>query len=254
MRPSKFGTESTRTLLLHNICLDTHNMKMSHKIVDLEQYIVKTRYPYGHKPHRGVFKSTPSNGRPTLQSDRPNRIIIFRGCFNPPHVAHEALLRFAYEQSKDMNIIAAIVYPVDESSVKYKCQHQEGGLVFTKQERVRLWGGDEPHEWRWVFDQEHYGFGQFLARLKNSIIQDGFELEYATLIGPDHVHPGYVPRWDDWGCSTIITGNSGREAGFLTPYGELLRMLGAEEWKFISTNRREEQKEVSQKDAVKQGQ
>ena len=54
-----------------------------------------------------IFSADPSERRPHLQKPGRNRIMIYPGCFNPPHRGHAAILNAAYEASHDLNVIAA---------------------------------------------------------------------------------------------------------------------------------------------------
>jgi len=70
-----------------------------------------------------------------------------------PHLSNIALLNHGMSAGHDLNIIAAIIVPLDEKSLDRKLSQQDGALKFTKAERVRLWQGDSsPSDNYWTFD------------------------------------------------------------------------------------------------------
>jgi hypothetical protein len=61
---------------------------LAHYILLAEQVCFKSAAP----ARRKVFCDNPHGQAPTLRDDGENRIMIYPGCFNPPHVGHTGLL------------------------------------------------------------------------------------------------------------------------------------------------------------------
>jgi len=48
------------------------------------------------------------------------------------------------QSGRDMNIVAAIVLPLDDESLVEKLRREENASIFTEAERIRLWNGYVP--------------------------------------------------------------------------------------------------------------
>ena len=119
----------------------------------LERYISKIYYGRSF-PQERIFDYGITHRPPMLVSDRSNRILLYPGSFNPPYLGHQELLRHGFSRSgSDLNIIAAIVLPLDDASLIPKLRAQKGAQIFTKAQRVRLWKDYVPSDWCWVYDR-----------------------------------------------------------------------------------------------------
>jgi cytidyltransferase-like protein len=201
---------------------------MDSETADLGCYIAKCRYSqYGYPTDR-IFDVGITHRRPLLQRNRINRILLYPGCFNPPHNGHLALLTRAFATGQDVNIVAAIILPLDDDAVNAKCRALGSGLVFTKEERVRLWRGYVPHDWYWIYDQDLRQWSSFRRLLTDIITQDGFDIDFAVLAGPDHIKQGSLPC-TPWDCDEIIVSDVGRAADFVTT-SSILQLKDCETW------------------------
>ncbi|KAH6640810.1 glycosyl hydrolase [Chaetomium tenue] len=76
-----------------------------------------------HHPssHHHNHHHPPAPAPPQLHRHRPNRILLFPGCFNPPHLAHHALLQQAFTRTQtDLRVVAAMVLPPDDDRLAAK--------------------------------------------------------------------------------------------------------------------------------------
>ncbi|KAL9009023.1 MAG: hypothetical protein Q9173_005913 [Seirophora scorigena] len=130
---------------------------------------------------------------PELSTERTNVILVYRGTFNPPHRGHLAVLWHAYTQlAKDLNVIAAIVYPMSEERVKTKCAAYPRGerRVIPLSDRGRLWREDPNFPpWAWVNEHIDGGRHELEKRLKKLARKDGCRIRIADLWGPDCCGP-----------------------------------------------------------------
>jgi hypothetical protein len=206
---------------------------MECKAADLGTYI-KT-YHSSHRPTDQIFDQGLTHSRPRLESGRMNRILLYPGCFNPPHRGHQAALSHAFMYSQDANVIAAIVLPLDDRDVEAKCrrQKQNKSLVFTKRERVQLWRGHGTHDWCWIYDRGTQDWQTFRRRLTQAINKDGFDLKFVVVAGPDHIKRDSAPPCNPWDCEEIIVSNVGRAADFVTYRQALAKLNGCGPWKSI---------------------
>ncbi|KAF2252758.1 hypothetical protein BU26DRAFT_208745 [Trematosphaeria pertusa] len=206
---------------------------MDHKTADLGSYIESSHYGHFVSFNRGrVFDQGITHLRPQLESDRTNRILLYPGCFNPPH-RHEALLQHAFANSQDINIIAAIILPLDDDSIEAKCRDLGESLVFTKDQRVQLWRGYVPHDWYWVYDRSTREWDSFRRELTDAITRDGFDLRFVVLTGPDHLMRNSPPPWKAWDCEEIIVSDMSRSADFTNQRGPLGRLKDCESWEHV---------------------
>lgn len=157
-------------------------------------------------PTHPFFTSSAENPSPTLSSldrDKTHRILLYPGCYNPPHVAHMKTLEHGFHGSgKDLNILAAVVLFVDDEVMDYKDFEIRPGqdLKLSLTERIRLWCKDgdtnaPQSNWYWVFGGLTWEWDEVRTRLPAVLRRAGFKLEFCTLNGPDHVFPGkHIPR------------------------------------------------------------
>lgn len=181
---------------------------------------------------RKIFDYGITHRSPSLESGRINRILVYPGSFNPPYRRHFGLLCHGFlEGSRDMNMVAAIVLPLDDESLVKKLRGQENALIFTKAERIRLWEGYGPSEWYWIYDRSVSEWRCFQERLTQTITKDGFDISWVILCGSDYVGVNGVPPIPVWGCKDIIVSDVGRPADFISPTMKRMKMLeGCEAW------------------------
>ncbi|KAF9728581.1 Cytidylyltransferase domain-containing protein [Paraphaeosphaeria minitans] len=200
---------------------------MDFKTADLERYIASchsTQYQRFGITDR-VFDQGMTHVRPRLNSDRTNRTILFPGSFNPPHCGHETLLRRAFENSQDIDVIAAIVLLLDDDDVEAKCRHLGQRFTLAKEDRVRLWRGYGPHDWRWVHDSSERDFRR---RLTDVITGDGFDPKFVVLAGPDYIKRDSRPPCNSWGCEETMVSDASRPADFTTRRHALEQLTDSE--------------------------
>lgn len=122
-----------------------------------------------------------------LQQGQINRILVYCGSFNPPHLGHLELLRYGFLRSgKDLNLIAAMIVPMGHNHIARKCKGSHPGLIFSKEERRLLWKEhpDFP-PWAWLFDRGWEELVRFQAELKVMTERDGYKIRFVMLCGPD---------------------------------------------------------------------
>ncbi|KAI4864960.1 hypothetical protein F4820DRAFT_422202 [Hypoxylon rubiginosum] len=210
------------------------NPSKDHRVADLDKYIEAAYDPY-EKPssRRPIFNQAAGHFRPQLEQRLMNRIILYTGCFNPPHRGHQEMLNRVFSCTRDINVIAAIVKPIGGQSKEYT-----DDVSFTRDQKIQLWTGNQgPHDWLWVYDRSSDEWEIFRDRLTRAIRRDGFHLEFVWLGGPDHVKTDDVSK-EVWGCEDIIVSDVGRMADFVRPNGKLIRLTTCTPWKPVSIDRK----------------
>ena len=221
---------------------------------DLAEYI--ERIHFGDQvsllspPLNQIFGYGPAHYQPVLRTGRVNRILLYPGCFNPPHLGHYELLRKAFWGSgRDMNLVAAIVVPLDDALLRAKLRGRDKSrgrdkeIVFTKSERVRLWNDNVRSDWFWIYNRSDDEWDFFQERLTQDISQDGFEISWVLACGPDYFARPWTTHGESsapypehcWGCGDIIVSDVGRPADFSYDIGkpekQLIAFRNCEAWK-----------------------
>ncbi|KAK1599318.1 uncharacterized protein LY79DRAFT_683322 [Colletotrichum navitas] len=191
---------------------------MEDQTAELGKYIAKCR----SKRHPAVFNT---DKQPLLKKGQKNRVLVYAGCFNPPHLGHYNILRRAFEGSRDINVIAAIILPLDDNSLEAKCKRKGQSLVLSKSERAHLWRSDARFmpEW-WVHSSSTDRWDRLRRRLEKAVEVDGFEIQFTAVLGPDYV--ARYERYDGycWDCHETITSDAGRSSDLLKPDGSLFKL------------------------------
>ncbi|KAH8588062.1 hypothetical protein B0O99DRAFT_639928 [Bisporella sp. PMI_857] len=190
-----------------------------YQVASLEDYIRST---FQYDTTKRIFGGG-HDQKPRLCRNRMNRILLYIGSFNPPHVAHLALLSHTFNNcDQDFNLIAAIVCLHDDDYIAAKVSDQRDPLVLTKRQRAQLWeGGIGPEsDWCHVSDMP---FRYLKDELTKSAKKGGFQLEFVTLEGPDHVRTdGRIPSH----CPHAITSDISRPLDFIISKPTVLKTLG----------------------------
>lgn len=204
---------------------------MDRKTADLEYYVKRAGWSDGDS----VFDQADTKYRPQLRSDRQNRVLLYPGSFNPPHIGHLALVKHVFENCRDINVIAAFIVPLDDHRVERKCSKLGQSLVLTKNQRVQLWRGYTTSPWYTVYGRREWEWDLFRKSLEKATAQDGYWLKFVVLYGPDLISLHEGSHWDSgWDCDEIVTSNVARPASFTAHEGKLLRLKGCHRWERLS--------------------
>ncbi|KAK1962435.1 hypothetical protein LY78DRAFT_251133 [Colletotrichum sublineola] len=192
---------------------------MEDQTAKLGDYIAE----YHRKRRRLIFNT---ENQPLLKKGHKNRVLLYAGCFNPPHLGHYHILRRAFEGSRDINVIAAIILPLDDERLEAKCERKGQSLVLSKAERARLWRSDPRFmpEW-WVFDDSTSAWDWLQAKLEKAVERDGFEIQFTAVLGPDYIARFQPYDGWSWGCHETITSDAGRSSDLVKPDGSLYTLL-----------------------------
>src|SRR5436305_11894668 len=122
---------------------------------------------------------------PLLSKDKVNRVMIYLGAFNPPHVGHLGVLCHAFQGGSDLNIVAGLVYPIDVSYLERKNYRSNRKLVLSEEQRSQLWERDVRFP-TWAFAPRVYGtLEDAEIKIASAAEKDGYEIRYIRVLGPD---------------------------------------------------------------------
>ncbi|KAI2777503.1 hypothetical protein F4815DRAFT_289797 [Daldinia loculata] len=153
-----------------------------------------------------------------LERGRTNHVLLYNGCFNPPHRGHLAQLVHALRHAgPGLNIAGAVVLVADDLYLKWKLAGQRGALSLRLRQRVRLWEeelalmAEEEGRRCWVLSETLWpGHADRLERLFG---EDGVDVEFVRLAGGDKVRVAAVEH-GLWGCRSVITTDVSRPVDF----------------------------------------
>lgn len=222
----------------------------------LSDYIESCHYgPVSRHSWRGrerIFDRGITHNPPRLYKNKKNRILFYPGAFNPPHRGHERLLSKAFVCSQDINVVAAIILPLDDEYVQGKSRTAGDGLTFTREQRVKLWRGYVSHDWYWVYDRSVKEWESFRQRLTACMTRDGYDVEFIGLLGPDYLQKDSSVPWNCWNCKAMISSDVSRRADLLES-GTLAQLPECEPWQQVVWNYTDLTQYVKEKVAVLAG-
>ena len=182
---------------------------------------------YYHRLHKhdsrkaGVDSEANKCKVPLLSKDKVNRVMIYYGAFNPPHVGHLGVLCHAFQSSADLNIVAGLVYPLDVSLIERKNSTSNRRLVLSEEQRSELWERDVRFPtWAFVPRRRKYGSAEdFETEIAGAAKEDGYEICYIRVIGPDGWDVNNPRRHRSTTYSEYLITDVARRASFITPNG-----------------------------------
>ncbi|ORY01430.1 hypothetical protein BCR34DRAFT_433731, partial [Clohesyomyces aquaticus] len=161
---------------------------------------------------------------PTLCKGKSNRVLLFSGQFNPPHIGHKLLLSHGFFRSAYSNIIAAFVLPMQNRALRAKLALEKDPLILTREQRTQLWDEELLNPWNWVFSRRKKRFRKFWDELVACTRKDGFHLEPVLLCGPDYISMNKGCKAWRWGYEKVIVAEILRPPDFIMPCGTMVRV------------------------------
>jgi hypothetical protein len=201
----------------------------------LEDYIRRayTAIPGFPEPSSRIFTRSPG---PELQHGRENRIILYPGCFNPPHAGHAALLWHTYLNT-DANTIAVMIFALRDGILDCKDHVADGNgkkFILSHYQRRQLWQDDVLGRFAWVVPVNcGKELRVFIATVKQLAEVDGFRISFPTLYGGDHITREKMAE-DLWGWDggTCIGSDVTRPMDFVPEDGsDLIQLEDCDKWK-----------------------
>lgn len=193
---------------------------------------------YYHRIHEhdsrkaGVDSEANKRQVPLLSKDKVNRVMIYYGVFNPPHVGHLGVLCHAFQSSADLNIVAGLVYPLDVGLIRRKNRDSNRRLVLSEEQRSELWERDARFPtWAFVPRRRKYDSTEdFEMEIASAAKEDGYEIRYIRVMGPDNWDIDNPARYRDSHYSEYLITDAARRASFVTPNGVPKPMKGYTSW------------------------
>jgi hypothetical protein len=152
---------------------------------------------------------------PLLRKGEVNRVLLYAGSFNPPHVGHLSVLRHAFESSPDLNIVAGIVLPMSVEHIEVKNYWTDRCLVLSRKQRSELWKRDA-HFPAWAFTLNSMDVDEEVA---DAAKKDGYEILYIDLCGPDTWNFRCPNRHTYAKSTEYLISDAARSAPLLSPDG-----------------------------------
>ena len=163
---------------------------------------------------------------PLLSKDKVNRVMVYAGAFNPPHVGHLGVLCHAFQSNPDLNIVAGLVYPSSVDRVRRKNYHSNRRLVLSEEQRSELWERDVRFP-TWAFAPRE----DFETKIANAAKEGGYEIRYIRVLGPDGWDINNPRQYGIAGYSEYLITDATRKASFVTPSGVPRQVMGYTSWR-----------------------
>lgn len=166
-----------------------------------------------------------------LSSISRNRVLIFPGAFNPPHIGHLQLLDYVFKGAMEhLGIRAVIVFPYDDDRVQTKIQYEELPFCLTQEARARLWR-ESSWEFKdtWFYTDSRVSLKKFQTQLQTNLKSKGIHLGFLLLFGPDWMGSRGTYHPSQWGCGEAITSDISRPVDFRFP-SSLRQLPGCNPW------------------------
>ena len=162
-----------------------------------------------------IFNEVPGGMPPMLSKARTNRILVYNGCFNPPHQGHLALLNHTFHNcGEDLNVVAAVVIVASDQYLQFKFGHHGGVLMLPLEWRMRLWAAElEARRVNWCFVYPEEEWSDASAALRRDLRRDGFGVERVRVAGGDKIGRAFHTH-GVWGCQKMITSDVCRPVDF----------------------------------------
>ncbi|KAF3057350.1 hypothetical protein GL218_05965 [Daldinia childiae] len=182
----------------------------------LDEYIRRVVGSSSSSSSSSTFPTRHRSSPAILARGRTNHVLLYNGCFNPPHRGHLAHLVHAIRHAgPDLNIVGAVVLVADDLYLKWKLAGQRGALNLKLKQRIRLWEGEleliPEGERCWVLSETLWpGHADKLEQLFK---KDGVDVEFVRLAGGDKVRVAAVEH-GVWGCQRVITTDVSRPVDF----------------------------------------
>lgn len=214
------------------------NFDGSVKIAPLAHYITTASKQCLLRPASDqIFRHAPNVTLPTLRDNQENRVLVFPGAFNPPHLGHTGLLWHVY-LSLSSSTIAAIILPMKSSSVtkkkltKASNRKDRRTFALSSHQRRQLWQDEVLGRFVWVWPEDHCDqSSQFLRCVQRLASEDGFQVDFPSLHGGDHMRSFQRDGRTGWGLGSVVTSDVGRAVDFVKGRYDEVSLPHCEEWK-----------------------
>lgn len=185
-----------------------------YRAIPLKSFLGKAFEDAGSKSYNVAI----TNEQPMLRSDGPNRLLIYCGSFNPPHIGHMSCfadgLDDCFKEYKDKGgVLAAIPCPLDDEALFSKKKQPR---MLTRTQRADLIAGHLLNETSnntaavpiqiWSTSQLS-GVADFVRLVSLAASREGFPIDFIVLRGGDHMYFDRVirsPRAIDPQCSRLL--------------------------------------------------
>jgi hypothetical protein len=191
--------------------------------------VIRTKY----KSHTPIFSH--HSAAPRLFPGKVNRILVFSGCFNPPHLGHLELLTHIFLRTDCCTIGAMIVLKGRDTCERNDAMVNGSTFYLGYKQRAFLWQDDILGRFAWVYKDESASVPQFRDTMIKLAKADGFELEFTGLNGSDHYKiDSNVLGKLGLGCENLITSDVTRSSVLLSnARKETRKLVGCGEWRKI---------------------
>lgn len=210
----------------------THETLPAVTYASLEDYIIRAeRAVFAQPPqrHRPIFRRAPNVPVLMLRNDCENRVLVFPGSFNPPHLDYISLLWHAMLCTDSKTIAAMFLLMPDKSVAKKACTEVDGKpFKLSVHQRTQLLQDDVLGRFTWVYPgtrpEEIWKYGAFMFQLRRLAHVDGYTVRFPSLQGGD-AFDDFAGGEIGWGSGSILASNITRPIAFANEGGQCPKKL-----------------------------
>jgi hypothetical protein len=156
------------------------------RFTPLENYILRTEHleHLEHTSRAPIFSNQAV--APRLHVNQENRILVFSGSFNPPHLGHLELLAHVFLRT-DSRTISAMLVPLGSGTCRKNNATVKGRTFrLSKNQRAYLWQDEVLGRFSWVYRDDTDSLPRFRSTMIMLAKVDGYKLAFTGLNGSDH--------------------------------------------------------------------
>jgi hypothetical protein len=150
---------------------------------------------------------------PVLQKGTWNRILVFAGCFSPPHLGHLELLAHIFLRTDKCAIAAMLVPCFDATGGKDAAMVKGQELSLSKDQRSVLLQDKLMTRFSWIYRRDHTSTEKFQRQMVRLAAADRYHLSFTDLEGSDHFQLG--EEVSGWGDGNLVTSDVTRPSCFI---------------------------------------
>ncbi|KAK7923922.1 hypothetical protein PG985_005976 [Apiospora marii] len=197
----------------------------------------------------GLLRSATGRGRyvyplapgPGLRKGVVNRILYYRGSFNPPHAGHLASLKHVVKHcGEDYNVVAIVVEMTHDEDLWLKFRGQPDALLLTSHQRLLYWeeallrDADLRHRCWGIGGYDFCGWRSgFEGLVRESMARSEFDVRVVHLAGGDYIRPDAYSMERFRGPTDYIISDISRQVEFQDAQERMFTLAGCEPWEKI---------------------
>ncbi|KAI4957359.1 hypothetical protein J4E86_004497 [Alternaria arbusti] len=176
---------------------DAHNPYSESATAPLEHYIRLASNSISLPTPSDSYFTSPEHAS-VLHRNRENKIIMYTGSFNPPHLGHFELAFHTFLRSSSTTIAVVFLPLRDRLKAKDGAIVNEKIFATEKEQRIALLQNDLLQRWSWFYKGHRTELQTHETTLIEEAKKDGFQVSFVVLAGSDKLEREEVETKLSW--------------------------------------------------------